>query len=73
MTGITSASPGRIQEFKWDFEIEFKIDRISKELEKRIYLPPGSMILVQKGLIKRIWRPKLIPSVNEILRDMKES
>ena len=72
LIGITSARPGRIQEFRWDFEIDFKIDRISKKIEKKIYLPSGSLILIQEGSVKRIWRPRLIPSSGAEIREVME-
>lgn len=65
LVGITTANPGKIQEFIWDFEVKFKIERISKQREKQIYLPVGSLILILDGQVKRIWRPKSLQNVED--------
>ena len=61
VVGFTSATEGRMMEFRYDFEPEFRIIRISERDYKRIFLPAGSLLLVNGGKVIDIWRPLMIP------------
>ncbi|MCF7811495.1 hypothetical protein K9N50_10960 [bacterium] len=58
--GVTDATLGRLHEYSLDFEPSFPIIRISKDDYKKIFLPDGSLILINDNCVKKIWRPKLI-------------
>jgi len=59
--GATDATAGRLQEFLLDFEPVFTVIRISKGDYKHIFLPAGSLVLIDDDRVCMIWRPKLIP------------
>jgi hypothetical protein len=66
LCGITEATAGRLQEFLIDFEPAFPVIRISKDDYKHIFLPAGSLILIDNNSrIVKIWRPKLLPPDTE--------
>jgi len=72
VTGLAFATPGRIREFSWDFEILFEIKRITEDENRRIYLPSGSLILIVGNRVGKIWRPGMIPSTpEEIIKVMQ--
>jgi len=56
LAAITDATPGRIAEFKWDFEPVFSLHRVDPEHIKRIGLPTGSLISIRQGKVVRVWR-----------------
>jgi hypothetical protein len=60
VVGCTAASAGRIEEFRWDFEPNFDIEKVPEREYDRIYLPAGSLVLVKNQRIGRIWRPTMI-------------
>ncbi|MDP8240197.1 MAG: hypothetical protein P9X24_14000 [Candidatus Hatepunaea meridiana] len=64
--GLTDATHGRIQEFLWDFNPQFEITQISEHEIQHIYLPSGSLIFIKDNRIRKIWRPKLIPSLKSL-------
>ncbi len=67
LIGLTDASPGRLREFIWDFEPEFEVRRIDTDTYRRIFLPAGSLFLVVKGRVKRIWRTGMMPESASVI------
>ena len=69
VVALTDATPGRIQEFLWDFEPDFQLVKTTRKELDRIFLPYGSLLLISEGMVKQIWRPGTIPgSPGEIAR-----
>ncbi len=69
---LTDASPGKIQEFIWDFEPAFDIERVQSKNLDRMGLHLGSLLIVEQNRIQQVWHPKRLPKVSEIEKFTKQ-
>jgi len=70
VTAVSHASPGRLTEFKYDFNPDFPIQSVSTRDWERIFLPSGALLYIKNGCVARIFRPGHIPDQLENLKEL---
>ncbi len=69
LLGLTSATPGRFDEFIYDFEPDFPIFNISSEEMKRVGVPSGSLVEIVERRVDSIVR---IAEISDFVNKFKK-
>lgn len=59
VTALSASTPGRIEEYRYDFNPEFPILRIDNKDWNELGLSAGNLIIIERGIIKQIKYPDL--------------